>query len=245
MCEWRNYKKDGNDKKGRKIIAIYAHDTDHIIYQTDDGLHLEGNVESLDKDPEVNHYVSQIKALAPVNEAEKSLHFSQLATALSSCVGGDITGCKMQLKRIFESLQNKRNAVARLIYLWAAVGFAASVWIIVLFISNTNGSNWWGLTWALAISFGATGGVLSVAWRQQQIPVDPDRSPKMHISNGMARIILAALSGLACFLAIKSGVILNLLQDQPKNYDVLFFCFLSGFSEKFMPNVLSNADQQK
>lgn len=244
MCDWRDYKKDGNDKKGRKITAIYAHDTNHIIYQSDDGLQIEGNVESLDKDPEVNHYVSQIKALAPVSALEKSLHYSQLATALSSCVGGDMTGCKTQLKRIFESLQNKRNAVARLIYLWAAVGFAAAIWIIILLISNTNGSNWWGLTWALSISFGATGGVLSVASRQQQIPVDPNRNPQMHISNGMARIILAALSGLACFLAIKSGVILNLLQEQSNDYDVLFFCFLSGFSEKFMPNVLSNSDQQ-
>lgn len=244
MCDWRSYKKDGTDKKGRKITAIYAHDDNHIVYQTDDGLEIEGNIENLDKDPEVNRYVSQIKSLAPSDDPAKTLHYSQLATALSSCIGGDITGCKLQLKKIFESLQNKRNAVARLIYLWSAASLAAIMWLITLFLNSTYEGEWWGMIWALAISFGATGGVLSVAWRQQEIPVDPDRNARMHISNGMARIVLAALSGLACYLAIKSGVVLTLLEKWDGSYAVLFFCFLSGFSEKFMPNVLSSAEQQ-
>jgi hypothetical protein len=49
---------------------------------------------------------------------------------------------------------------------------------------------------------------------------------------------------LACYVAIKAEMILTLVERGP-GYGVLFFCFLSGFSETFVPNLLNEKDSHR
>jgi len=244
MGKWKAYKIGGKDSKGRVIEEIYSHDDSHIIYATSEALQFEGDLTKLDNEPEINLRLTQIRALAPSDGESKYIHRALLANALTACMAGDISNCKQQLKNIYDSLINRKSAAARLIYLWSSFLLSAFFWLLFLVLYLYFGDVWKGIIWAQVICFSASGGVLSVAWRQQKIPVDPDKNPLMHISNGASRIVLASLSGVACYLAVKSGVVLTILEKWDSSYAVLFFCFLSGFSEKFMPNVLNSVESK-
>lgn len=63
------------------------------------------------------------------------------------------------------------------------------------------------------------------------------------------RTIVAIIAAIACLLAIRAKIILGLTADGQKvtleglTMVEMFFCFLAGFSETFIPNVLRDAEK--
>src|ERR1043166_3768514 len=76
-----------------------------------------------------------------------------------------------------------------------------------------------------------------------------EREPKALVSSlcGMTRAAVALLAGIALLLAMRSKIFAGItypadkvpLIGDPLPIVEMFFCFLAGFSESFVPNILS------
>src|SRR5262249_18992312 len=97
------------------------------------------------------------------------------------------------------------------------------------------------LIWFQLVAFGATGALFSVLLNQQKIPIDLDYSVLDHLTAGVSRILVGVIASMGCYTAIKGGIILSMAEGVT-GYGVLFFCFLSGFSETFVPSLLKEKD---
>jgi hypothetical protein len=243
MSQWDNYNVGGVDQKGRKIDKIYSHNKKYIIYEAENLLQFEGDTTALDRAPVVSDLLTRAMALSPADLLRKRRVFLQIAIALDQCMEGDVAGCTLTLNAILERLKNAESALARLRYLGGAVIACALSWVV--FAACRYGINfaWPELVWFQLIAFGATGAMFSVLLTQRGIPVNLDESAAVHWTAGASRIVIGLIAATCVYVAIKAKIFLAITEDLAADYATLFFCFLSGFSETFVPNLLKEKDK--
>ena len=61
----------------------------------------------------------------------------------------------------------------------------------------------------------------------------------MNFFNGFLRVVIAMISGVVAYLLIESKIVFSFLGDQSSGNGYLIVAFLSGFSERFIPNIMN------
>lgn len=97
----------------------------------------------------------------------------------------------------------------------------------------------------VAVVMGCLGALLSTAIGLRNLSIDPAATLTMNITYAFQRMLIGALGAVILVIALKSGILHNLLgttqntaSDDDAIYKLAFMSMLAGFSERLVPNLL-------
>jgi hypothetical protein len=267
--DWKTYRNGGGDRAGRRITEIYAIEDGYVIYFADhvfsqDRVCCElfyevkdGLGEDLGK---ADAALARINRLLDDNQRkgsrEYNFNYSTLelaADALEMVFCGEKAEALEILSGLCDKLQAKEEGHRRLNYQLGTFIIAGVTWIAYLWFKNKNGfyPGWepWILTAALAMA----GGLFSVCATIGSLAVNVNQQKMFLLCAGATRAVVALLAGTALLLAMRSKMFAGITYEanivpaigDPLTVVEMFFCFLAGFSESFVPNILSKTADTK
>lgn len=257
--DWHQYRAGKGDKAGRKITRIYAADQDYVIYFLGCDLYY-------DTTPEIEHGLgSADAALARINrlldskppknsrEYNENCSILELAAdALEMFFCGEKTEAIEILNGLCDKLKSKEEGQRRLFYQLGTFVITVLVWSVYLAWQTKGWFTPKWEPWFLAAALAMAGGLFSVCLSIGSLEVNVNQKKFFLLSAGATRAIVALLAGAGLLLAMRSKIFGGITYDtEPPNLgDALktaevFFCFLAGFSETFVPNILSKATETK
>jgi hypothetical protein len=257
--DWRKYRAGEGDKAGRQITRIYAADDDYVIYFLGCDLYYEIAPE-LEKDlASADAALARINRLLDANPPKNSREYDEnvsilelAADALEMFFCGERTEALEILNSLRDKLQAKEEAQRRLNYQLGTFSITMLVWIAYLLFL---GKDWipqkWE-PWILAAALAMAGGLFSVCATIGSLEVNVNQQKVFLLFAGATRSVVALLAGVGLLLAMRSKMFAGIAYggEPPNSGDALkiaemFFCFVAGFSESFVPNILSKAAEAK
>jgi hypothetical protein len=157
------------------------------------------------------------------------------------------------LDGIRDKLQEKEEAQRRLAYQVGTLIITALPWILYLFFHGRGYLAGVWNPWMLAGSLAMAGGLFSVCLNIDSLEVNVNQAHWFFGEAGATRSVIAFLAGIGLLLAMRSKMFAGityesnkpLLDGEPLRMAEMFFCFLAGFSESFVPNILSKSAEAK
>lgn len=253
-CYWAKYEPGQNDNSGNKIQDILARCPEFVIYFCEEtpgyfDLYYECTEELLNDMGIPDEALAKINRLLPDNLDERKEILELVADAFEMWLCGHKDKGKAILDDIVDQLKTTREGQGRLCYQSATMWVTGFFWLFYLCLHGTGWIPPGWEPWMLAAALGSLGGAFSVCLNLGKITVNVNQSSKFLISAGGTRAIIAIIAAIACLLAIRAKIILGLAADGERTTPAaltmveMFFCFLAGFSETFVPNVLRDAEQ--
>ena len=251
---WLEYEHGKEDINGHVIESIHTRCSDFVIYFCkQDGLsdlYYECTDGLLKTTAAPNAHLAKINRLVSDNEKKRRETLECVADAFEMWLCGQTKESEAILTDIILQLEVWRETRGRLSYQSAALFAAVATW--ALYLCNSNGGWLPPLDpWLLAAALGATGGFFSVCLNLASIKVNVNQSSSQLYIAGATRAAVALIAAVACLLAVRGKIILGLAATAeaagaPETAipaAVLFFLFLAGFSETFIPNVLRDSEK--
>jgi hypothetical protein len=258
-ADWHAYRAGGGDKAGRKITRIYAADKDYVIYFLGCDLYYE-TVPEIENDlGSADAALARINRLLDANSPTNGREYKENRSILELAADGlemFFCGEKAEaieiLNGLCDKLKAKEEAQRRLMYQGGTFVITILVWIVyLLFLIKKWITPEWE-PWFLAAALAMAGGLFSVCLSIGSLEVNVNQEKIFLLFAGATRAIVALLAGAGLLLAMRSKVFAGITYkgDPPQVADALvaaemFFCFLAGFSETFVPNILSKATETK
>ncbi len=259
---WRFYRAHGVDRAGRKIEKVYALDDDYIVYFSDCELFYETTPELAARLGTTlggtNAALARIKRLLPDNPEDKSpVYLSKFSTLELAADGCEMVFCGQStngldvLNSIRDKLQTTEEVKRRLAYQAGTVSITLAVWLLYLWLQWMNYLYGRWEPWMLSAALAMAGGVFSVCLNLESLQVNVNQRLYFLWIAGATRAVIAFLAGIGLLLAMRSKMFAGIAYagKPPSGYAPLeiaemFFCFLAGFSEFFVPNILSDAEKK-
>lgn len=272
--DWHKYKTNGLDRAGRIIKEIYAVEDAYVIYFVDhpysgrqgaNPVGLELYYELEDNLVKVEDLAKADAALAGINRLldakqekgsdEYNFNFSNLglaAGALEMVFSHETSEALEILKGIHDKLQAKEEGQRRLMYQAGALAMALVVWCAYLLLQGWKLPGTWD-PWILGAALAVAGGLFSVCLNIESLAVNVDQQQWFLFRAGGTRAVIAFLAGAGVLLAMRAKMFAGIAYDKntppligdPLTVAEMFFCFLAGFSESFVPNILSKTAADK
>lgn len=165
-----------------------------------------------------------------------------LGRALYSAVrSGTCEEAKKCFNGIAKRIANEMVLHARVCYITSSIFFAAVIWTLSLtyyrvsFLSSFS-------HYFLGACAGVGGAVISVLLRSSKIEVPHFSTPFEHLFQGLSRVLLGCLCGIAIVVLSKAELALGLAKENAQS--ILAFGILAGFSERYLPNILQRMDPE-
>jgi hypothetical protein len=257
--DWRKYRAGEGDKAGRQITRIYAADDDYVIYFLGSDLYYEIAPE-LEKDlASADAALARINRLLDANPPKNSREYKEnvsilelAADALEMFFCGEKPEALEILNSLRDKLQAKEEAQRRLSYQAGAFVITALFWFFYLLLLWAGWIHLGWEPWILAAALAMAGGLFSVCLNIGSLEVNVNQQKMFLFLAGATRSIVALLAGAGLLLAMRAKMFAGITYktDPPDIAEALkaaemFFCFLAGFSETFVPNILSKATDAK
>ncbi len=250
------------DRTGKLIEYIYHSTDDYIIYRTNKVVRwlfnkdLE-NAAYKEYEDSINKIIKDLGYIEFKNpeEVERVETINRLtAKGIRLALQKDENSAKEVLEIANDRLESFRKIDAKLRYLIASFYAANAIIFAILFsialptfykkhiIDIFQEFSIQG-HFIIAISCGALGGFLSVATGIKRIDIDPDSDVMIA---GMSRIFIAVISSVIIYIALRANLLPDLsqllLNEESRQVDawrVGFISVVAGFTESFVPNILT------
>jgi hypothetical protein len=261
-----SYKTGGQDRMGRTIKEVYAYGKDYVIYFTDHEYSKDhaGRELFYETDPplkkgnsgKADTELAGINRLLDLNQNIRSREYKFNVSTLELAAGAlkmffrkEETEALEVLKGLHDKLQAKEEGQRRLMYQLGAIAVVALVWGVFLAIQYVTFIHGEWYAWILAGALAVAGGLFSVFLNINSLEVSINQSTWFLLAAGATRSIVAFLAGVGMLLAMRSKIFAGITYDSAHpavlgaalSLVEMFFCFLAGFSEAFVPNILSKA----
>lgn len=267
--DWKTYRNGEGDRSGRKIEQIYAVDNDYIIYFTDHEYSEDhaGRELFYETDPalkkeglgKVDTELAGINRLLDTNQRIGSTEYKFNVSTLELAAGAlrmffckEETEAQEILKSLHAKLQAKEEVQRRLMYQLGTLVIAAVPWVLYLFFHGSAYVPRWWNPWILAAALAMAGGLFSVCATIGSLEVNVNLKHWDLFFSGVTRAVVALLAGVGLLLAMRSKIFAGITYDgglpnsgDPLKTAEMFFCFVAGFSEYLVPNILSKAADGK
>ncbi len=255
--DWRTYVTDEGDSAGRRIDRIYARDKGYVIYFSGSDMFYEAEPDILKTLGSADVELGRINSLLPAfpkkeSNLQRKISLLELAAdAYEAMFCGHVAEGMKLLSDLRERLEAGADGVRRLYYQTANLVITLAAWICYAGLLKFEGAPEGLQAWFLAATLGLTGGVLSVSLNVTKLQVSISQKPMFLLCAGATRSIIALLAGVVVLLAMRSNVFATLAYAKetlhtPVDKLILvemFFCFLAGFSETLVPNILRDAEK--
>jgi hypothetical protein len=258
-ADWHAYRAGSGDKAGRKITRIYAANQDYVIYFLGCDLYYETSPELEDKLGSADAALARINRLLDASPPKNSREYKEnesilelAADALEMFFCGEKVEATEILNGLCDKLKAKEEAQRRLMYQGGTFVITSVIWVVYLFflIKKWITPEW--EPWFLAAALAMAGGLFSVCLSIGSLEVNVNQEKIFLFFAGATRAIVALLAGAGVLLAMRAKIFAGITYkgEPPLVADGLvvaemFFCFLAGFSETFVPNILSKATETK
>ena len=248
-----NYKEGSNDPDGMKIEVVYTRTDEYVIYRGKKGV-LQYYIadENLPKDKriyskrilEIGSEMARVYSFQPQELRRVELINKQIGRAMTQCFEGKIDFSKKLLVDATRRLIRLRCLQTRLNYLFSAAFTASVPFVMVMLIKffNLFPSLPEFSLYSKIFAFGALGGFLSVSLNVWQLDVDLDAGRVFNFAAGCSRIFIAIAAAFVAYYAIRAKLIFGTIQDN--HYGTYVALIVAGFSESFIPNILSNLSEK-
>jgi len=260
--DWHTYRAGEGDRAGRKIRKVYAVGDGYVIYFIGCELYYETSPMLGKSLGTADSAQARINRLLDANTKEGTreykINVSTLelaADAFEMFFCGERNEALEILNGIRDKLQAKEEGHLRLVYQSGTVLITALVWALYLYLwRQSRGSMppaW--LPWILAAALAILGGLFSVCLDLGSLEVNVNQQKPFLLITGATRSIVAFLAGIALLLAMRSKMFAGIAYrdgvapsvGDPLEIAEMFFCFIAGFSESLVPNILSKSADPK
>jgi hypothetical protein len=256
---WRTYRAGEGDRAGRRITKVYAVDDNYVIYFIGCELYYETTTPGKDL-ASADAALARINRLLDTNpspgtrEYEINVSTLELAgDAFEMFFSGERTEALEILNSLRDKLQAKEEGQRRLFYQLGTFLITSLAWILYLWLLNEQRFHPGWEPWILAAVLAMAGGLFSVCATIGSLEVNVNQKHFFLFVAGTTRAIVALLAGAALLLAMRSKMFAGITYEankvpyggDPLTVVEMFFCFLAGFSESFVPNILSKAADKK
>jgi len=261
---WQTYRAGEGDRAGRKIRKVYAVGDLYVLYFIGSELYYETAPTLEEGLGPADSLLARINRLLDANPAEGTREYNinvstleLAADAFEMYFSGERDEALEILNGIRDKLQAKEEGHRRLAYQGGTVLITAVVWVVylVFLYLRLRGkfllpAEWY--SWMLASALAMLGGLFSVCLSIGSLEVNVNQQWWFLLLAGATRSIVAFLAGIALLLAVRSKMFAGIAygggipsDGAPLQLAEKFFCFLAGFSESFVPNILSKTADGK
>lgn len=263
-ADWHGYRAGEGDRAGRKITNLYAVDDDYVIYFIGSDLYYEitpGLEKALGNElAKADAALARINRLLDANPTKGSREYKnnvlilELAgDALEMFFCGEKTEALEILNSLRDKLQAREEGQRRLMYQVGTVVITTLPWILYLALHGKGYQAGVWNPWMLAAALAMAGGLFSVCLSIGSLEVNLNQPHWFLFRAGATRSVVALLAGVGLLLAMRSKMFAGITYDNSKPPPIgaaliaaeMFFCFLAGFSEYFVPNILSKTTDKK
>jgi hypothetical protein len=256
---WREYPKRLVDTAGHTITEIYAYSDEFVIYFVKGELYYECTDPLLEEMGAADLALAKINRLLPaiaIKDSEwfhenKQLTLELAADAIEMILCAHPTEGMETLDHIVDRLQTVAEDKRRFAYQGGMMMGVFLVWALYLTFHSTHIMPAGWEPWFLACALGVAGGALSVCLDLKNLMVSVNQNFSFLLLNGLTRAIVAIVAGAAALLAMRGKMLGGIVYTggipemaDPLRSAELFFCFLAGFSETFVPNLLKNGEDK-
>lgn len=238
--------KKGQTFMGHKIIDIYYANENFILYKSPDGIRYdnkESNTETL-LSP-IKNQIAKVRNAQVKSYGDKKIE-DRIASAIVECYSGNVESALNILDKTYDEIISHRKVAARLYYIGSSIVFViinALISICLnLFISEDNQVL---CVYLFTIAtFGSLGGFLSMSLNFKSLDFDIDGGAKVQVLTAFSRIFISMVSSLIIYAIIKSDIALGFINDTDNKYIFYTLAAVSGFSEKFVPNIIKSIEKE-
>lgn len=248
-----DYKEGSNDPDGMKIEVVYTRTDEYVIYRGKKGV-LQYYIadENLPKEEriyakrilEIGDEMAKVYSLQPQELSSVEVINKQIGRAMSQCLEGRTDTAKKLLNDASRRLIRLRCLQTRLNYLLSAAFTASIPFVMVMLIKFFNLFPTFPefFFYSKIFAFGALGGFLSVSLNVWQLDVDLDAGRSFNFAAGCSRIFIAIAAAFVAYYAIRAKLIFGTIQEN--DYGTYVALIVAGFSESFIPNILTNLSER-
>lgn len=232
------------DSSGNVILLVHSKQPGkYAIYETKDRRVILKTDASLADQPDINEAISSIADLTTHNPFLKIKYNSLLAHSMKVYLDGDSRASRDLLRQVYKDMNLHLARRSRIAYLLGAAILMISA-LCVFLISrwlNVTGEVALHILWAIV--FSSMGGFLSIAIGSQKLKIDPQNPYLTNAIYGALRIIVAMICGTLVYFLIQGEFLLGFMKRSPDVSGFIIVSFLSGFSEKLVPNLFSRMER--
>lgn len=245
---FKDYETNKSDKHGNKIIFIHTLTPSYVIYESESSgigiLHYEDYplntcAKNLSK---ISDKMSIVKILMA---ADRKMVNAQMALAWKLCFEKKF----QRSEKVLDSLITKLMVKGKIKYILSAfitflIVIAISFIVYYYFRYYADEINMDRSNMAKFAFLGALGGLISIVIKLKSIYLDPN-SNTLNIISGSSRILISVTSAILFYFGYKAQILLAIFNSGEQNeiYFLYFFSFISGFAERFIPDIASGADK--
>jgi hypothetical protein len=223
-------------RKGKYII--YETMGRQIIYNLDESFQVPEN-------RKVSKLLIQVGDLVAHTPILSSKYNSSRAYAMKTLFDGDVEGAEDALHRIIKDMTRHLNRRAKISYQIGAATMMILALTTIVVLFRLEALSQVDIRFIFAVVFSSMGGLMSVASSTKSIKVELQDSFYVNMTYGAFRIVIAMIAGIiVCFL-IEAGVIFSFLKGTPELNGFIIASFLSGFSEKLIPNLFRELEEER
>lgn len=248
-------KKGSKDQSDNTITNVLSKKNEFVIYEIDskdpeDRLRIliDGHTDESENEIVKKFNKVKMKYVTAKGLLYKSSNFNlmknRVAHALSTVLTDDLDDPNEIFDTLIKEIQDDYSSIIKkrgrfLLFPYAALLFMGILCSFLFYINIKPENNI--IINLLYLLFGSiAGGALSMTFTVKHIKFDPNLETKYYILLSVERLALSVIAGLIAFIGVKAGLILNSI-DTGNIYMFLFIMVLSGFSERFIPNILKES----
>lgn len=173
-------------------------------------------------------------------DQEKKFATKQLGAALDMCISSHVTNQDYCIDVAFEKIERfiseRQISSIRYKFLKACFSFTLLSTLMLLAVLNQL-STGYGIFFYCMIA-ALVGSFVSVLQRHSSLVLDPFANSSSLFSEALCRMTIGICFGLFIVFLSKSELALAPFKDAP--FALITFAFISGFSERFIPDIVTN-----
>ena len=224
---------------GARVLA--DEDGKYTIYETPDHrVVIDGPDSDKCNDPGIHKAMMDIADITIHNPKLKREYNPRIAYAYKIALDGDAAASVAELKKIVQDMTNHMRRTCQCAYQVGALLAVVVPPIVYLIAYELSPLNDLAIRLFSATVFAALGAFLSVLMGSRQLDLDLKESFGTTMVYGIFRIIIGVISGIVVVFLVRADFLLGPLR-KPDSYDAFVVaCFVAGFSERLVFNVLKN-----
>ena len=238
--------KPGDKFQGKTIKEIYAASDNFIFYRQiwKKSLSFELNGINPKNYNSISSHLTEIEGLLNKTGNRKKYNY-QISQAYIQCFDEFEENAILILEKL--KIQINRDIVqgSKIYYLFFSIIFLlvnTSI-SLALFYTQIDFNTGPFREYFTVATFGSYGGFLSILYKINKLNFEDENDNKLLFFLSLSRCFISMLSSVIIFILIKSNMLLGVLNEVNNIYVFYMFSVVAGFSETFVPDLLSKMEK--
>ncbi len=244
--QYSRFKVGEKDDTGAIIKVVYCRGKSYVIYGTDEKAlfkyqHSSNELLTAPIESALFETVQLLKS-----KRDKSKFVISIAAAVKLCLEGKAEEAITFLNKISQTIKHYIKVKNTIQYLSVYVVILIFLLIASFSIHSELGMNSLLTQLALIGTSGAVGGFMSLAIRIRKLMNEVFEDRRLNTLSAVIRMIFSIIAGIVTYFFIRANIVFGFVDNLEVNFFVILtFATAAGFSEKFVPEILTGIGNEK